>query len=102
MQQVGGALGLATLSTVAVHFTSDKVASLSASAQSAANGAVDPDQAQQMQTLIGQVAFTEGATHAFLTGAGMIWLGTVIALVFLNARHEDLATDEVPEGVAVH
>ena len=102
MQQVGGALGLATLSTVAVHFTSDKVASLSASAQSAANGAVDPDKAQQMQTLIGQVAFTEGATHAFLTGAGMIWLGTVIALVFLNARHEDLATDEVPEGVAVH
>jgi EmrB/QacA subfamily drug resistance transporter len=101
MQQVGGALGLATLSTVAVHFTSDKVASLSASAQSAASGAVDPDKAQQVQTLIGQVAFTEGATHAFLTGAGMIWLGTVIVLVFLNAKHEDLATDEVPEGVGV-
>ena len=28
MQQVGGALGLATLSTVAMRFTSDKVASL--------------------------------------------------------------------------
>ena len=46
------------------------------------------------------MAFTEGATHAFLIGAGMIWLGTVIALVFLNVKHEDLATDEVPEGVA--
>ncbi len=31
----------------------------------------------------------------------MIWLGTLIALVFLNAKHEDLATDEVPEGVGV-
>ena len=29
-----------------------------------------------MQTLIGQVAFTQGATNAFLTGAAMIWLGT--------------------------
>ena len=32
----------------------------------------------------------------------MIWLGTVIVLVFLDAKHEELATDEVPEGVAVH
>ena len=77
MQQVGGALGLATLSTVAVHFTSDKVASLWAAAQAAAPaGAADPRAGAQLQTLIGQVAFTEGATHAFLTGAGMIWLGT--------------------------
>ena len=104
MQQVGGALGLATLSTVAVHFTQDKASSLGAAAQAAAaqGGPADPQQLAQLKQLVGQVAFTEGATHAFLTGAGMIWLGTVIALVFLNARHEDLATDEVPEGVAVH
>jgi EmrB/QacA subfamily drug resistance transporter len=93
MQQVGGALGLATLSTVAVHFTQDKGAALGA--------AVGPDRLPALQKVIGQVAYTEGATHAFLTGAGMIWLGTLVALVFLNARHEDLATDEAPEGVAV-
>jgi EmrB/QacA subfamily drug resistance transporter len=104
MQQVGGALGLATLSTVAVHFTQDKGASLGAAAQAAAaqgSAAVDPDKLAALQKLIGQVAYTEGATHAFLTGAGMIWLGTLIALVFLNARHQDLATDEQPEGVGV-
>ncbi|MEO5708669.1 MAG: MFS transporter [Nocardioidaceae bacterium] len=95
MQQVGGALGLATLSTVAVHFSSDKVATLSAAAKAAGSGT------PQIQGLIGKVAFTEGATHAFLTGAGMIWLGTLIVLLFLNAKHEDLATDEVPEGVGV-
>jgi EmrB/QacA subfamily drug resistance transporter len=102
MQQVGGALGLATLSTVAVHFTSDKVTSLVTAARAAAPaGGADPEQVQKMQTLIGHVAFTEGATHAFLTGAGMIWLGTLIVVLFLNVKHEELATDEVPEGVHV-
>jgi predicted MFS family arabinose efflux permease len=102
MQQVGGALGLATLSTVAVHFTSDKVTSLVTAAKAAAPaGGADPEQARQMQTLIGHVAFTEGATHAFLTGAGMIWLGTLIVVLCLNVKHEELATDEVPEGVHV-
>jgi hypothetical protein len=102
MQQVGGALGLATLSTVAVHFTSDKVASLSSAAQSAAGAAAGPEKAAQLQTLVGNVAFTEGATHAFLTGAGMIWLGTLIVVLFLDVKHEELATEETPEGVGVH
>jgi hypothetical protein len=99
MQQVGGALGLATLSTVAVHFTSDKVTALSTAAQSAAGAGSSPEKAAQLQTLIGNVAFTEGATHAFLTGAGMIWLGTMIVLLFLNVKHEELATEEPPVGV---
>ena len=101
MQQVGGALGLATLSTVAVHFTQDKAAALGAAARSAAHGATpDPQQVAALKQAVGQVAFTEGATHAFLTGAAMIWLGTLIALVFLNAKHEELATDDTPAGVS--
>jgi hypothetical protein len=43
------------------------------------------------------VASTEGATHAFLTGAAMIWLGTLIAVLFLNVKHEELATDDQDE-----
>jgi hypothetical protein len=103
MQQVGGALGLATLSTVSVHFATDKAQSLvgALKAQAAQSGAApDPQKLHAVQTLIGKVAFTEGATHAFLVGAGMIWLGTIIALVFLNVRHEDLNDDEL-ESVAV-
>ena len=102
MQQVGGALGLATLSTVAVHFTSEKVTTLVTAAKSVAPaGGGDPARAKQMETLIGHVAFTEGATHAFLAGAAMIWLGTLIVLVFLNVKHEELATDG-PEPAVVH
>jgi EmrB/QacA subfamily drug resistance transporter len=95
MQQVGGALGLAILSTVAVHFTQDKATGLgrAAAAPSPAGASPDPDQAAALHQLVGQVAFTEGATHAFLTGAAMIWLGTLIVVFFLNVKHEELATD---------
>ena len=100
MQQVGGALGLATLSTVAVHFTSDKVASLSGSGPvrgwlrrpRPGGEDADPDRAGGVH---------RGRDARVPRRRGMIWLGTVIVLLFLNARHEDLATDEVPEGVGV-
>ena len=102
MQQVGGALGLAILSTVAVHFSTEKAESLGASLQAASRGAApSPSELERIQQLVGQVAFTEGATNAFLTGAAMIWLGTVIAVIFLNVKHEELAT-ESDEPVLVH
>ncbi|MGH3508917.1 MAG: MFS transporter [Nocardioidaceae bacterium] len=94
MQQVGAALGVAVLSTVAVHFTQVKAAALGAAAAAQSGGAApDPGRLHALQAQIGKVAFTEGATHAFLTGAAMIWLGTLIALLFLNVKHEELATD---------
>ena len=101
MQQVGGALGLAILSTVAVHFSTDKVESLTRSLAGAGGPVPTSEQLEQTQRLVGQVAFTEGATNAFLTGAGMIWLGTLIAVAFLNVRHEELVT-ETDEPVLVH
>jgi EmrB/QacA subfamily drug resistance transporter len=101
MQQVGGALGLATLSTVAVHFSSVKANSLAAGAAALVHRTgqtPSPGQAHAFRELVGNVAFTEGATRAFLTGAGMIWLGTVIVLVFMNVRHEDLNSSETEEA----
>ncbi|CAN5241630.1 MFS transporter [soil metagenome] len=93
MQQVGGALGLAVLSTVAVHFSSEKVDSLTRSLAGAGGPAPTAEQIEQTQGLVGQVAFTEGATNAFLAGAGMIWLGTLIVVALLNVKHEELATE---------
>jgi EmrB/QacA subfamily drug resistance transporter len=85
-QQVGGALGLATLSTIAVHSMQDKAPETIKSIQDA---------------LVTQAAFTDGATSAFLTGAFMIWLGSAIVWIFLDVKHEEMATDEAPEGVVV-
>ena len=71
MQQVGGALGLATLSTVAVHFTQAKHRRSSVPAL--------PKLRARSWTrapiggLAGLAGFTTGARHAFLTGAIMIW-----------------------------
>ncbi|TIC87955.1 MFS transporter [Nocardioides sp. GY 10113] len=106
MQQVGGALGLATLSTVALHFTNDRAAEISKPiadgiASGVANGAIPADKADAVaQFAIFQGSFTEGATHAFLVGAIMMLFASAIVWTFLNVKHEELATDG-PEGVHV-
>ena len=46
-------------------------------------------------------AFTEGATAAFLVGAVLIAIGSLAVWLFLNVKHEELATDG-PEGTPVH
>lgn len=96
MQQVGGALGLATLSTVAVHFSTDKGDALGRAAGRLAERTGQSPTGEQRHAFaqnLADVAFTNGATHAFLVGAGMIWLGTLIAVVFMNAKHEEIAAD---------
>lgn len=95
MQQVGGALGLATLATIATHYftqTHDKLAPLVA-------GADGPQAAKEL--ILGQAAFTEGGTNAFLVGAFMIWAASAILWIFLDVSHEEMATDG-PGAVAAH
>jgi EmrB/QacA subfamily drug resistance transporter len=96
MQQVGGALGLATLSTIAAHFTTEKLGPIMASLQQAGADLTDP----VLGTKAYFAAFSEGATNAFLTGAFMIWTASVIVWALLGVKHTELAT-EAPEGVHV-
>ncbi|WP_310962733.1 MFS transporter [Nocardioides terrisoli] len=94
MQQVGGALGLATLSTVAVHFNQSAADQLFPKLRALIP--VGPHTDDRSLHLVSQVAtFTEGAGHAFLTGAFMIWAASAIVWIFLNARHEELATEDI-------
>ncbi len=104
MQQVGGALGLAALSTVAVHFSSVRGEEIGAAVQAAGSGGGRPTEAVQtaVGNLVYQGAFTEGAVNAFLTGAFMIWTASVIVWIFLNVKHEELATEEPAVGVGGH
>ncbi|GAB3998307.1 MFS transporter [Nocardioides marmoraquaticus] len=103
MQQVGGALGLAALSTVAVHFSTDRATQIGTSLQQAAAGAGGGEPSEGVREavagLLYQGAFTDGATHAFLAGAFMIWTASLLVWVFLGVKHEELATDGAPEGV---
>jgi EmrB/QacA subfamily drug resistance transporter len=99
MQQVGGALGLAILSTVASHFNTAHSHVIAAGVGQGLSqaGQTDP-------SVIGQTvyfgSFTEGATHAFFVGSLMMLAGSVIVWLFLNVKHEELATD-APEAVHV-
>jgi len=98
MQQVGGALGLAVLSTVSVHFASNAASDLAPQLAQASGGGLSPEQLGGIAYL---GSFTEGATAAFLVGAGMILVGSVLVWLFLDVKHDELATDG-PEGAPVH
>jgi predicted MFS family arabinose efflux permease len=102
MQQVGGSIGLATLSTVAARATTNKGTELAATLkQQVASGQVAQDQVAKLQGLIPIQAFTSGAAAAFLVAATMILGAGLIVVAFLRVRHADLASEQMP-GAAPH
>jgi EmrB/QacA subfamily drug resistance transporter len=87
MQQVGGALGLSLLATLATQTITDRSNDL---------GAAMADPIAQHQV------FTEGATDAFLLAAGLMVVASIVTWTFLKVKHQELATDGpevVPAGV---
>jgi hypothetical protein len=96
MQQVGGALGLAVLATVATQTFTDRGAEL-AQAGAAAGG--EAPSAEVMQ-IVQQQIFTEGSTQAFLVGSILMLAASAVIWIFLDVKHQELATDG-PEGVHV-
>lgn len=107
MQQVGGALGLATLSTVALHFSNnqaDEVAKPMVDAIVAGGGdptaPVPGTDLTFIEAAIFNSSFPEGATHAFLVASILMLSASLVIWAFLNVKHTELATD-APEGVHV-
>lgn len=107
MQQVGGALGLATLSTVALHFSNNQaseVAKPMVDAITATGG--DPSAAVPgtdltfLEAAIFGSSFPEGAVHAFLVASLLMLAASAVIWTFLNVKHTELATD-APEGIHV-
>jgi EmrB/QacA subfamily drug resistance transporter len=74
MQQVGGSLGLAVLSTVATSTTDDFMASAAR------------DQAPAGGPKLLATALTEGFTEGFAWGAGILAAGAVLIAVLMNTR----------------
>ena len=88
MQQVGGALGLATLATIALNATDAKAAEI-CRAVAAAGKQCDP-----ADPALGAVSFVHGATVGFLWCSGFLLFGAVIAFAFNRIRYQDLASHE--------
>jgi len=113
MQQVGGALGLAVLSTVGSHFTNNHIDKIAPTIGRGLSG-LDPNVSSALMdklgvstpdALVGRLAylggFPTGATHAFVVGVFLMLAGSAIVWAFLDVKHEELATD-APEQQAVH
>jgi len=92
MQQVGGALGLAILATVATHQGTSSTDELLAAAKQSGT--------QLDMHTFGNQVFAAGATDAFLIGSFMALAASLTIWLFLNVKHTELATDG-PEA-AVH
>ena len=99
-QQVGGALGLAVLATVATQTFTDRGAELAEAGAAAGGQAPSPEVMEQMERIAQLQIFTEGSTQAFLVGSILMLAASVVIWVFLDVKHEELATDG-PEGVHV-
>lgn len=97
-QQVGGAIGLAALSTVFANAFTDQIAKLTADFE-AKVATLSPEQAKQMGDLIPLIAQTEASTRGFLVAAMMLASAGVIILIALNVKHKDLAAGEGATGV---
>jgi predicted MFS family arabinose efflux permease len=100
MQQVGGALGLAVLATVATQTFTDRGAELAQASAAAGGVAASAEVMQRMQAIVEQQIFTEGSTQAFLVGSILMLAASAVIWIFLDVKHQELATDG-PEGVHV-
>ncbi|WP_183096073.1 MFS transporter [Nocardioides stalactiti] len=108
MQQVGGALGLAMLSTVALHFTNNRADEIAGPLKEGfAQAGIDPSTpvAGGTSTLfdigIFQGSFTAGGSAAFLVGAFMMVAASAVIWIFLDVKHTELATDAAEGPVHV-
>ena len=108
MQQVGGALGLAVLSTVSSHYITDHGEKIGPGVEKGLTAATQsqPGLADQLMQTLGVDSFAEvvknatyfgsfpqGATHGFLIGTFMMLAGSLVVWLFLDVKHEELATD---------
>ncbi len=99
MQQVGGALGLATLSTVSIHFSQVRSNEVLPGITTAAQGKLDSVSLAGIADLAG---FAHGATMAFLVGSMMLIFASTLVWLFLDVHHDELASDGPTEAPAGH
>jgi EmrB/QacA subfamily drug resistance transporter len=99
-QQVGGALGLAVLGTVAWTAVANSLRSQAAAAAAAAKTAtahLSAAQAAALQRTAAHHALASGFSQGYIVAAGIMALALVITVLTIRVRREDLAGTE-PEA----
>ena len=90
-QQVGGALGLAVLGTVAWSAVSNSLHSQAAAVAKTATVHLSTAQAAALQKAVTNHALATGFSKGYLVAAGVMLLALVITLVTIRVKREDLA-----------
>ena len=93
-QQVGGALGLAVLGTVAWSAVSNSLHSQAAAAAAAAKNAavhLSPAQAAAAAKAAGNHALAHGFSQGYIVSAGIMLIALVIAVAVIRVKRQDLA-----------
>ena len=93
-QQVGGALGLAVLGTVAWSAVADSLHSQAAAAAAAAKTAtvhLSPAQQAALAKAAENHALAHGFSQGYVVSAGIMVVALIIALVAIRVKREDLA-----------
>jgi EmrB/QacA subfamily drug resistance transporter len=96
VQQIGGAIGLAALTTVSTNAIKGRMTELGPEVGKALAGATSPEQAAGIQQHFAVVATTHGFTRAFLVAGAMILGAAAITLIGLSVKHQALAGDGKP------
>jgi hypothetical protein len=89
-QQVGGAIGLAVLGTVAWTVVANSIGATTAHATTAARAGHPARPSQAALTAIYHHALATGFSRAFLVTAAIMLLALVITLVAIRVRRADL------------
>jgi predicted MFS family arabinose efflux permease len=90
-QQVGGALGLAVLGTVAWSAVATSLHAQAAAAARAATAPLSPATVAAAQKAAANHALATGFSQGYLVSAGIMLLALVVTVVAIRVRREDLA-----------
>jgi EmrB/QacA subfamily drug resistance transporter len=90
-QQVGGAIGLAVLGTVAWSAVASNMRSAAAAAAHAPAAHLSKAQEIAAQTAVTNHALASGFARGYLVSAGIMLVALIIAVVVIRVRREDLA-----------
>jgi EmrB/QacA subfamily drug resistance transporter len=90
-QQVGGAIGLAVLGTVAWSAVANSLHSQAAAAAKTATGHLSDARAAAVQRAATNHALAHGFSQGYLVSAGIMLLALVITVVLIRVKRQDLS-----------
>lgn len=94
VQQIGGAIGLAALTTVSTSAIKDRLTELGPEIQRSVAAAGSPEQAAGIQQQFTALATTHGFTRAFLVASVMMLAAAAITVFGLSVKHGELQGDD--------